>query len=114
MKISEVNVVPIKPTNGLVAFASVVVDESLYLGSIGIHTRPNGSFRITYPTKKVGVREMNLYHPIKQDVGKQIEQVVLEKYQQIFERSDDNDRHNKASGKNGQGTLFKSELPADA
>ncbi|MGP8321200.1 MAG: hypothetical protein ACT6FE_02585 [Methanosarcinaceae archaeon] len=37
MKITEIQIVPIKANNGLVAFASVVLNNQLYLGSIGIH-----------------------------------------------------------------------------
>lgn len=41
-RISEVQIIPVKPTNGLVGFASVVFDDCLYLGSIGIYTRLEG------------------------------------------------------------------------
>lgn len=114
MLISEVNIVPVKPNNGLVAFASVVLDESLYLGSIGVHSRLDGSYRITYPTKKLGSKELNLYHPIHRDFGKQIEQAVVAKCEQLFKGRDDYDRHNKASDKNGQATTLTSQLSTDA
>ena len=35
-RLSEIQIIPIKPQNGLVGFASFVLDGSLYLGSIGI------------------------------------------------------------------------------
>ena len=89
MKISEVQVVPIKPSDGLVAFASVVLDESVYLGSIGVHVRPNGTYRITYPAKKIGSRELSVYHPINRDAGQLIEKLVIEKCEEILEGSDD-------------------------
>lgn len=114
MRVSEINIVPIKPNSGLVAFASVVIDDSLYLGSIGVHSRLDGTFRITYPTKKLGSKELNLYHPINRDVGKLIEQAVIEKCQQLFKGRDENDRHHKASDKNGQTALFTGQLSADA
>jgi DNA-binding cell septation regulator SpoVG len=114
MTINEVNIIPIKPTSGLVAFASVVIDNSLYLGSIGVHSRLDGSFRITYPTKKIGSKELNLYHPISRDVGNLIEQAVVAECQQLFKGRDDNDRHNKAGNKNGQTIARKSQLSTDA
>ena len=113
MKISEVNIVPIKPSSGLVAFASVVIDNSLYLGSIGVHSRLDGSYRITYPTKKIGSKELNLYHPISRDVGNLIERAVVAECQRLFKGRDDNDRHNKAGNKNGQTITRKSQLSAD-
>ena len=114
MLVSEVNIVPIKPNNGLVAFASIVIDKSLYLGSIGVHSRLDGTFRITYPTKRLGSKELNLYHPINKDVGNLIEQAVITKCEQLFKGRDDNDRHHKASDKNGQAVTRTSQFSADA
>lgn len=96
MKVSEVNIVPVKPSDGLIAFASIVVDDCLYLGSIGVHSRHDGSLRITYPTKKVGGKELNLYHPINRDTGKFIEQTIIKKCDETFERNNENGRHNQA------------------
>lgn len=85
MKITEVRVVPIKPRDGLIAFASVVVDESLYLGSIAVYTRPNGSYRLLYPAKKVGVRSLDIFHPINRSASRRLEQLIFEKCDEIFE-----------------------------
>jgi len=80
MKISEVNITPIKPRGGLVAFASVVLDDCLYLGSIGVYTRLDGTgYRLTYPTKKVAEKNLNIYHPINKLLAKEIEKAVLDK-----------------------------------
>lgn len=88
MNVSEVNVTPIKPQNGLIAFASIVVDESLYLGSIAVYTRPDGSYRLLYPTKKLGERLVNLFHPISRETSKQIEEAIFKKCEEIYEKSD--------------------------
>lgn len=85
MKISEINIMPIKPKDGLVAFASVVLDNSVYLGSLGIFTRLDGTgYRITYPTKKIGNKDLNIYHPITKEFGQQIEAAILKKVEEIF------------------------------
>lgn len=98
MKISEVNITPIKPQDGLIAFASVVVNESLYLGSIAVYTRPDGSYRLLYPTKKLGERLINLFHPINNKTSKQIEIAIFKKCEEVFERSNDNDRYSQNTG----------------
>ena len=36
MKVSEIHIDLVKPSGGLVGFASAVVDDKFYLGSIGI------------------------------------------------------------------------------
>lgn len=95
--VSEVQVTPIKAVDGLVAFASCVVGSQIFLGSLGVHKRLDGSgYRITYPTKKVGIRQLNYYHPITKEAGLAIEQAVIAKCVEIFEKSDEkNDRHNQ-------------------
>lgn len=90
MKITEVQIVPIKPNNGLIAFASVVIDGNLYLGSIGIHSRVDGSgYRLTYPTKPVGGRDLNIYHPINKNASEAIEQAIVNKYKEVMKETND-------------------------
>lgn len=85
MQISEIQIIPIKPNNGLVAMASVVVENSLYLGSIGIHTKLNGNgFRITYPTKSLSGKNFNVFHPINRNVALEIEQAIIAKAEEVL------------------------------
>ena len=98
MHISEVQIVPIKPNNGLVAMASIVIENSLYLGSIGIHTKLNGNgYRITYPTKSLNGKNFNVFHPINRKVALQIEEAVIAKADKVLsyqnEKSNDYDRY---------------------
>lgn len=80
MKITEIQIIPIKANNGLLAFGSVLFDNSLYLGSIGIHKKLDGSgYRITYPTKKIGNKNVNIYHPVNKDTSKLIEKAIIAK-----------------------------------
>lgn len=86
MKITEIQIVPIKANNGLVAFGSVVFDNCLYLGSIGIHKRLDGNgYRITYPTKIIGDNNINIYHPINKEISKLIEDGIISKVKEILE-----------------------------
>jgi stage V sporulation protein G len=85
MKITEINIIPIKPDNGLIGFASLVLDCGLYLGSIGVYSRLDGTgYRITYPTKKVGGKDLNIYHPINRVLGQEIEEVITSKARELF------------------------------
>jgi stage V sporulation protein G len=93
LKVTEIQIIPIKPNNGLIAFASVVVDGNLYLGSIGIHSRIDGSgYRLTYPTKTIGGRDLNIYHPINKNASEALEQAIISKYKEVMKEN--NDRHN--------------------
>lgn len=85
MTITEIQILPIKPNNGLVAFASVVFDNCLYLGSIGVYKRLDGTgYRITYPTKKIGDKNINIYHPINKETSKAIEEAIISKAKKLL------------------------------
>lgn len=85
MKVKNVEIIPIKPHDGLIGFANVIVNDSLYLSSIGIHKKRDGNgFRLTYPTKKVGETNISLFHPLDKELSKEIERVVFEKAAQVF------------------------------
>ena len=93
-KITEVQVVSIKPKDGLLGFASLVLDDCLYIGSIGIHSKLDGNgYRLTYPTKLVGDRNINIYHPINKQLSKLIEEAVFNKFKDVMTKF--NDRYNR-------------------
>lgn len=82
-KITEISIIPIKPKDGLVALASCVLDNKIYLGSIGIYSKLSGGYRLTYPNKKLGENAINLYHPITKETGEAIEKSITEKYEEL-------------------------------
>ena len=89
MQLSEIQIVPIKPNNGLIAMASIVVENCLYLGSIGIHTKLHDKgFRITYPTKSLNGKSFNIFHPINKQVALEIEKAIIAKAEQVFSYQD--------------------------
>ena len=87
-KISEIQIVPVKPKDGLVAFANFVLDGNIYLGSIGIMKKLNGGFRLVYPAKKIGNRNINLFHPINKEFGQFIEIEVLKHFEKVMKAYD--------------------------
>jgi len=91
-RLTEIQIIPIKPQNGLVAFASFVLDDNLYLGSIGIVTRPRGGYRLVYPTKKVAGRSLNIFYPIEKEFALAIENEVVRRFEEVMNQ---NDRHSR-------------------
>ena len=91
MKINEVSIEFIKPKNGLVGFASFVI-EGIYYSSVGIFTRPTGGYRLTYPTKRVGNRDLHLFHPINRQTAYEIEEKILTEFKKL--RGNEYDNHN--------------------
>ena len=85
MNISEITFTPIKPIDGLIGFASLVIESNIYLGSIGVYSKRDGTgYRIAYPTKKIGTRNINLYHPINKESGEIIEDAIISRVNEIL------------------------------
>lgn len=83
--ISEIQIVPVKPKDGLVAFASFVLDGKYYIGSVAIFTRlGKEGYRLSYPSRKVGEKNINIFYPISQFIGKFIEEAITEKVNELF------------------------------
>ena len=85
VRISEIQIIPVKPNNGLVGFTSFVLDNRYYVGSVAIFTRLNGAgYRLVYPAKRVGENNINIFHPINFETGRAIEEVINEKAAELF------------------------------
>lgn len=85
--VSEVEIAPVRPRDGLVAFASFTICGIISCSSVAIITRPNGGYRLVYPTKKVGSRAMSIFYPITRKVGLAIEEEVIKKYEEVTKGS---------------------------
>lgn len=96
MVVSEVNITPIKPDRGLIGFASIVIDGNIYLTSIAVYSKLDGSYRLLYPTKNIGNKSIGLFYPINRETSKAIETAVFKRCNEVFEGRS-NDRHDKDS-----------------
>lgn len=87
-KITEIQIIPVKPKNGLVGFVSFVLNDVLYLGSIAIMTKLKGGYRLVYPTKKFKEKNINIFHPINKDFALEIEKKVIEEFENLMKKYD--------------------------
>lgn len=94
IKISEIQIVPIKPNNGLVGFASFIFDNCFYFSSIGIYTRPQGGYRLTYPTRKTPINNLHIFHPINKEVAMEIEKMIISKFENVMKSYDGYNSYN--------------------
>lgn len=88
LEISEVNIVPIKPHNGLVAFASAVINNQFYISNIAIYTSPSNQsgYRLVYPDKILSNgKRVNCFHPITQEAGDAVSQAIIKKYVELMD-----------------------------
>lgn len=88
LEISEINILVVKPQNGLVAFASFVVNNQLYIGNVAIHQSPatEGGYRLLFPDRVLSNgKRINCVHPITREAGEQIRKVVIQKFDDLVE-----------------------------
>ena len=81
--IGEISIVPIRNEHGLVAIASCVIDEKFFVGSIGIYFN-EGTYRLTYPTKKHRGSSMTLFHPINVTAGEAVFNAIVKEYEELL------------------------------
>ena len=83
--ITEVQFYPVKPKEGLIGFASLVLNGNLYLSSIGVFTRKDGSgYRLTYPSKKIGTKNLHIFHPIHADLYEKMHESIVAKVSAVM------------------------------
>lgn len=86
IQLSEIQIQPIKPKNGLLAFCSFVINNSFYVGSVAIYSRLDGDgYRLAYPIKALhNGAKINCFHPINHEASDAIEKQVVEAFLQLI------------------------------
>ncbi len=88
IEVSEIQIIPIKPKEGLVAFASCVINNQFFIGNLTIHSSLSTSdgFRVVYPTKVLhnGV-SLSIVYPINKETGVIIQRRLVEEYLKLVE-----------------------------
>lgn len=91
MKINNISITPVAPDRGLVAFASVTLDDGILLNSIAIYRKLDGGLRLLYPSKRVKDSEMTVFHPINKETSRAIEDAIFKEYKNVFRKGCDDD-----------------------
>jgi DNA-binding cell septation regulator SpoVG len=91
ISLSEIEISPVKPRNGLLAFASFVLADSFFVGDVAVYSRLDQSgYRLVYPMKTLhnGAR-VNVFHPIRKGVAQEMERQVTQAYEELLAKVDD-------------------------
>jgi len=86
--VSEIQIVPIKPQNGLVGFASCVINNQFYVGNIAIYTSlsSKNGFRLVFPNKKLASGQaVPCFHPINKEAEEQISSAIISRYIEVMD-----------------------------
>jgi len=92
LSVSEIQIVPVKALNGLVGFASAVINNQFYVGNIAIYSAPSSKegFRLVFPNKKLtSGRFVDCFHPISKDAGVLVTEAIVNSYKELMENFND-------------------------
>tara|TARA_R100000789_G_scaffold41098_1_gene42736 strand:+ start:239 stop:538 length:300 start_codon:yes stop_codon:yes gene_type:complete len=92
--VTEVDIMPIKPSKGLIAFANFTLsfEENdkivpfFYVSSIGVYKfLKKEGYYIRYPQKKLSEKKsLDICHPINKEIGDLISSEIDKKVKEIF------------------------------
>lgn len=81
LSIDNIRIFPIQSSDGIVAFASAIINKGMYIWSIAIHEkRDKSGYRLTYPTRKSKGKGLNIFHPISEECSQIIEDSIIAEY----------------------------------
>lgn len=86
INVSDIRIKTVKPQNGLVGFASCVINGIFFVGNIAIFDEDCRQ-KITYPTKAVKGRYETTneptFRPVTSEARQDIEEAILNQYNMI-------------------------------
>lgn len=91
MKIKNVNIAPVSPDNGLIAFASLTIDDDVLLSSIAVYKKLDGGLRLLYPSKRVRNNDVTVFHPLNREASKLIENAIFKECKNVINKGCEND-----------------------
>lgn len=94
IKLTEIQIVPVRPNKGLVAFVSFILNDSFFVGDIAIYSRiDQPRYRLVYPTRVLfnGLR-INAFKPIHKPVADEIEDQVISYFENLIEKAKKTER----------------------
>lgn len=89
IRISDIQIVPIQPRNGLVAFVSFIINDSVCIGDVAIHTCLSNSegYRLVYPERVLANgKRVNSVYPINRQAGDTIQKAVTSEYKKLLSK----------------------------
>lgn len=88
LTVSEIQIIPIKPQNGLVGFASAVINQQFRIANIAIYTSPSSKlgFRLVFPNKKLASGQViDCFYPITKEAGELVSAAIIKKYVELMD-----------------------------
>lgn len=87
LEIGEVQIVFVPPHNGLVGFATAIINEQFKVGNIAIYTSPSSAsgFRLVFPNKKLTSGQVvDCFYPISKEAEQQVTSAIVKRYLELM------------------------------
>lgn len=87
IKVTEIELIPVKTQKGLTFFASFVLDKRYFVGNVAVYSKLDnpGEFRLVYPTKTLkNGKQIPVFYPIDHKVADSIEHAISEKAKELL------------------------------
>lgn len=86
--LSEIQIVPVSPRNGLLAFVSFILNDSFYIGDVALYSLLDGTgYRLVFPLKTLpNGKEIQCFHPINRESGEAIDKQVFQSFSKLREK----------------------------
>lgn len=87
VKVEEIQIIPIRPSNGLVGFVSCAINNAFHVGNIAIYTAPNNplGYRLVFPTKKLASgKQIPCFYPFRKDAEEAVTKAIVNKYVELM------------------------------
>lgn len=101
--VTDVDIFPIRPQRGLVAFASCILNGQLYLGNIAIYTRLDGNgYRLVFPMKVLpNGKQIQCFYPLTWESGVLLQQAIVGRFEKLVEMLKENENVKTMSNESG-------------
>ncbi|MFH1542721.1 MAG: hypothetical protein ABIE84_06510 [bacterium] len=78
VRIDEIDILPLAPKKGRIASVSFVLNSMFKITNVSIYTRPNGDFRLVYPTKMLpNGQEEACFKPITREAAAALNEALI-------------------------------------
>ena len=88
LQISGISIEPIPSKDGLIGFANFVINNSIKICNVAIHTCPSHStnIRLVFPTKEHNGIRLHTVYPINQDTYEAIVIALANVYEELMSK----------------------------
>jgi DNA-binding cell septation regulator SpoVG len=87
--VTEIEIAPVSPKNGLVAFATCALNNMFFLGELAIYTSPLHPLghRIVFPTKKLASgKNVPCFYPFNKEAEQIITKAIVKRYVELMDK----------------------------